>query len=184
MMRRVLKLALAIVVATIAGAGYYIHNVIRDMRGIFSINDNTPRSKTEYIIVHHDDVPRPMALYEIQQTHLQRWHDYFPYTLFCMDGKVYLTRELEQKTSHAIGYNKIGIAVCIHTDSKKNWQDMFHLMCCIKFLQWYYDVPTENVLGHGETDTTKCPELDMVKLRHDLDYETKWIFSPQLTKSE
>lgn len=171
MKRKLIKAAAILAAVLILAPASYVVATFKDLRGIFSVADTISRSKTENIIVHHDDVPRAMALYEIQQTHLERWHDVFPYTLFCKDGKVYLTRELEQKTSHAIGYNDNSIAVCIHTESKKKFRDMFNLWLVVKILQWIYDIPTENVLGHGETADTLCPEIDMNRFRKMLNYE-------------
>lgn len=164
---RLVKL-LAIALLILAGlVALYIRSVYVDLVGILTHNDTIQRQSTEWIVIHHDDIPRDCDLFEIQANHLERWHDWFPYTIYCKGGKIYQTRGLDIKTSHAIGRNSNGIGVCIHTPDKQNIIDQINLLLVVWYLQIHYDIPSNRVVGHGEVEgnNTDCPQMDMEKFR-------------------
>lgn len=163
-MVRILKRIALVLVAVMA---LYIANTYRNIVGVFTHNDTKIRQSTDWIIIHHDAVNRESDLYEIQANHLKEWHDYFPYTIYCKGGKIYQTRPLDVQTSHAIGRNSNGIAVCIHTADKENLLDQFNMVFAVWCLQLYYHIPRDRVVGHGEIENnnTACPEMDMRKFR-------------------
>ena len=138
--------------------------IYRNHVGTFC-HDAKMRKSTKYIIIHHDAVPWDCTFDDVNRTHLQRWNDYFPYTFYIKDGKINQMREIDQQTSHAIGYNENGIGICIHTPDKGSLVSRIELGAVIWYLQIRYDIPRSRVLGHGETVETECPAMDMDSLR-------------------
>lgn len=161
------RLVKIIAAAILAMPVVYVGATYRNLVGVFTHNDQKERAKTEYIVIHHDAINRESDLWEIQANHLKEWGDYFPYTFYLKDGIINQTRGIDIHTSHAIGRNSNGIGVCIHTPDKQNLRDQFNLILTIWFLQLYYDIPRDRVIGHGEIENTEtdCPDMDMNEIR-------------------
>jgi len=138
----------------------------RDLKGVFSIDKNF-RSTTKYIIVHHDAINRDCTVDEINDFHRDScgYSCGFAYPLYIKGGKVYQVHDLNAKTAHTEGLNNQAVAVCVHTADKKDLKTQILLVVTIRFLMWYYDIPKENVRGHCDFNDTKCPEMDLKKLR-------------------
>ena len=138
----------------------------RDLKGVFSIDKNF-RSTTKYIIVHHDDIDRECTIREIDTYHRDScgWSCGFAYNFYVKGGKVYQVHDADARLAHTEGWNSQAVGVCIHTADKNDFKTQIVLVVTLKFLMCYYDIPKENVRGHCDFNDTKCPEMNLKKLR-------------------
>ena len=136
------------------------------MTGVFSTDKNF-RSKTSYIVIHHDDICRECSLKEIDDYHRDScgWSCGFAYNVYVKDGKVYQMHSLDAALAHTLGYNSQAVGVCFHTADKQDLQTQITLILTLKFLMIKYDVPKDRVVGHCDLNTTKCPGIDLKKLK-------------------
>lgn len=143
----------------------FLHTV-RDLRGVFSVDTNF-RKETRCIIIHHDDICRDNSIKEIEDYHRDScgWSCGFAYNIYIKDGKVNLIHDLDAVLAHTKGYNSRAVGVCIHTTDKKDVRNQIVLLLTIKFLMLKYSLGAENVRGHCDFNDTKCPEIDLEKLR-------------------
>jgi hypothetical protein len=161
-MKRCIKILIAAAIAV-----YIVFSLtVRDLRGVFSVDTNF-RKETRYIIIHHDDICRDNSIKEIEDYHRDScgWSCGFAYNIYIKDGKVNIMHDLNAQLAHTKGYNSSAIGVCIHTTDKKNIRNQIVLILTIKFLMLKYSIPAENVRGHCDFNDTKCPEMNLKKLR-------------------
>lgn len=148
-------------------------------------------SKVKNIIVHCSDSPWGCAR-EIRKWHLEKgWSDigyHFVILngkplpdlyLATLDGSVEAGRRLDgdmdiepdETGIHALGYNKESIGVCVI--GKKGTftiEQMYSLKGLLQELCRKFGIPSDNVLGHCETDSGKaqgktCPDFDVSAIR-------------------
>lgn len=169
---------------------------------IYGIIDGTPffsdsesginREKTEYIVIHHDDIPKMYhtRILDIDNFHRhvsytdkvggklvtkqgRGWESGFAYHYYVMDTVIYHIHNNIEKTTHAPGANYNGIAICIHGDydqEKPSRELLLRLIILIRYLQKEYDIPSDHVIGHRDVNATECPGkyLDISTLRYFL----------------
>jgi len=131
-----------------------------------------PSSKWEYIIVHHSATDEGNAL-DIYKSHRSRGWETVGYHFVIdngsegkLDGQIEASpRWIKQKDGahcKAAGMNSIGIGVCLVGNFSKDdvsEKQMESLVYLVNILRKYYDIPVQNILGHGKVKgaKTECP---------------------------
>ncbi len=114
------------------------------------------------VIIHCAATPngRPHTAKEIHQWHLARGWDGIGYHwVIGVNGELEAGRPEYWMGSHAKGYNKDSVGIClIGTDSfsREQW---WTLEALVKRLQNRY--PDVKILGHNEVSTKTCPGFDV-----------------------
>jgi hypothetical protein len=169
-MKRVVVITLKIS-AVLALVGYAIfQRQVVDLTGVFGI-DKKFRTETKYIVIHHDNIYRDCSVLEIEVYHRDTC-DYketgFAYDIYIKDGKVYLVHDLDAYNAATLGYNHNTIAVCIHSEDKTKLSSQIALILTLRYLMYRYGLNKECIKGHCDLNNTKCPELDLNRLK-------KWL---------
>jgi LysM repeat protein len=135
---------------------------------------NNPE-KWKYIIIHHSATDQGNA-FSFYNMHLRRGFDNGLGYHFVIDngtsgksdGQIEISpRWIKQQDGahcRASGMNEIGIGIClvgnfdIEEVSEKQMESLVHL---VNILRKYYDVPKQNIMGHGQVSgaVTDCPGL-------------------------
>lgn len=132
-------------------------------------------NKWQYIIIHHSATDQGDGLF-IYQLHLRRgWINGTGYhfiidngTIGKANGQIEISpRWLKQQDGahcRASGMNEKGIGICLVGNfSKEEVSDkqMESLVYLVKILRKYYNIPKENIMGHGDVPdaATECPGL-------------------------
>lgn len=146
----------------------YFLATYRDLTGIF-VDAEKYRSETKLIAVHHDGIERKVSIKEIQDYHKDScgWESGFGYNFYLKNGKIYQVHELNACTAHAIGFNCNAVSICLHTSDKHDFRTQLNLILLINFLKLKFDIEKQNIVGHRDLpgNDTKCPDLDMNKVR-------------------
>lgn len=138
----------------------------RDVTGVFS-TDNDFRTITNYLIIHSDEIYRETCVKEIDDYHRDTCglSCGFAYNIYVKDGKVYQVHKLDAALAHTIGYNHQAVGICFHAADKNDFQTQLALIITIKFLMIKYNIDKEHVKGHCDFNNTKCPGIDLNKLK-------------------
>lgn len=169
-MRKIIFISVKIVVALAILSYCLFLWHYRDLTGVFNI-DKHFRTETKYIVVHHDNINRECTLKEIEDYHRDSlgWQNTgFAYNIYIKDGKVYQMHELNGVGAATLSYNQNTIAVCVHTADKHQLSTQIALILTLRFLMSYYGISKEQIKGHCDLNSTKCPELDLENLK-------KWL---------
>jgi len=130
-------------------------------------------NKWKYIIIHHSATDEGNAMYFNKIHHIRGFWKGLGYhfvidngTKGKLDGQIEVApRWLKQQDgSHckAAGMNHKGIGICLVGNfSKENVteEQMKSLVYLVNILRDYYNIPVENILGHGQVSgaRTECP---------------------------
>ena len=84
-----------------------------------------------------------------------------------LDGSIEVGRPLELIGSHAVGYNKYSIGICLIGDGSPSTDQLQALTNLCKEFQIKFNIPISNVRGHGELPGVKkaCPGFPMQDFR-------------------
>lgn len=141
-----------------------------DCKGIYP--DAYNRTKTRFIIIHHDDINRSCTIKEIDDYHRYKrgWWTGFAYHEYITNDNVYQIHNPDSYTIHAGGVNSIAVGVCLHGDftrQKLSLKQAALLVITVWKLQWKYKISANRVLGHCEVEgsCTACPAINMDILR-------------------
>lgn len=126
--------------------------------------------KIEYIIVHHSERTIDFPLFiKLRHKYLRHWEDIgYHYliggrnNLFTTNGKLYSGRPEEIIGTHAIGYNRNSLGICLIGNFNKIYPSKEQLFTLFSFLNAKteeYSIPIQNILGHRELPnvTKSCP---------------------------
>lgn len=159
------------IVAAISLVGYAVYQrQVVDLTGVFGIDKNF-RTETKFIVIHHDAVDRECSLKEIEDYHRDTlgWKNTgFAYNLYIKGGRVYQVHALDAYNAATLGYNHNTIGVCIHTADKYKLTSQIALILTLRYLMYRYGLTKEDIKGHCDLNCTKCPELDLKRLK-------KWL---------
>lgn len=130
-------------------------------------------SKWKYIIIHHSATDEGSAMYFNTVHHIRGFWKGLGYhfvidngTKGKLDGQIEVApRWLKQQDgSHckAAGMNRKGIGICLVGNFSKETvteEQMKSLVYLVNLLRDYYNIPVENILGHGQVSgaRTECP---------------------------
>ena len=141
--------------------------------------------KPEYIIIHCSDSTWGSAK-EIDKWHKQRgwvgigYHFVIlngmvrPHSdrILSLAGSVELGRGMDVIGAHCLGYNERSLGICLIGDGNESFcvEQFDKLKGLCQELCKLFEIPAENVLGHGETDSGKaegktCPNFDVSAIR-------------------
>ena len=132
--------------------------VYHDVSHIFRHSNQTRRTSTRYIVIHHDSIPRPTDVAEIDAYHRQEWGSGFGYHFYIDHSTITQVRGLDMMGAHTINYNHCSIGICLNGDFDTQEPTAFQLMALkglVAFLKLKY--PDAKVVGHGDLNDTKCP---------------------------
>lgn len=158
---------------------------------VIDVRNNLPKHKSKtyqtrplsaiyYIAVHHsltDNIPggedvKAFARYHVN--HLD-WPGIGYHYVIDRDGTVYKTNSATTKSYHVGKHNQSALGVCLVGDFR-NYDPSFEqyeaLVELLKSLKNAYNIINKNIKGHNEFEDyhwKKCPEIDMEKLRKEVD---------------
>jgi len=118
--------------------------------------------KMKKIIIHCSATPngRPDTAEDIHRWHLERGWDGIGYhKVICVSGEIQNGRPDYWQGSHAMGYNKDSVGVClIGTDefSDAQWVSLKTLIN-----ELYSKYPDAKIIGHNEISSKACPGFDV-----------------------
>jgi len=141
--------------------------------------------KWQYIVVHHNGVAG-RTIDDIRRTHRGfGWRDVGYHKVIHENGDVLRGRPEDKAGAHRRGLNTKALGLClIGNGNRKDMNESQYLAACVIIREWQlaYGIPTENVVGHRETNPLvakkyrtrkQCPgrKVDMDKLRAMLDHQ-------------
>lgn len=125
------------------------------------------------LIVHYSASPDHMDIgrKEINKWHLERgWSGIGYHYVIRRDGTIETGRPVEKVGAHARGRNADSIGICWVGGNQIDPRQEKSLFGLLNYLRGVYNLPVDAVLGHSEAvqAPTKCPNLDMNKVRANL----------------
>lgn len=139
-----------------------------------------PLSAIYYIAVHHsltDNIPGGEDIEAFARYHVNNldWPGIGYHYVIDADGTVYKTNSADIKSYHVGKHNQSALGVCLVGDFRdynptdKQYQALKELL---KELKSAYNITNDNIKGHSEFEGynwKKCPEIDMDKLREEVE---------------
>lgn len=93
-------------------------------------------------------------------------------SLSSLKGSIECGRELDSEGAHCIGFNENSIGICLIGKGPGTFciEQFDSLKKLLPEIMRMYNIPAENVLGHGETESGKaegktCPNFDVGAIR-------------------
>lgn len=137
----------------------------------------TPR----FLTIHHDGVDRPTTCDEINRYHRDTCEMEYgiAYHYVVMPDRIYKIRDERQRGTHVKNGNTGNIGICVHGDFNKSRPTLTQqilLICLVNKLCWEYDIPKQNIKGHGDWagNNTSCPGKNF-----DLKQMLKYIYTKE-----
>lgn len=137
-------------------------------------------NKPTHIIIHCSDSPFGNAAV-IDGWHRERGFNRIGYHFVIGNGKGLAAGQIEtgrmvnEVGAHCVGYNSRSIGICL-IGAPFDPDQILATVLFVRGLMDQYDIPAENVLGHGETPSGKahnppktCPILNMDLFRSALE---------------
>lgn len=139
-------------------------------------------NKPTHIIIHCSDSSFGCAR-EIRKWHIQRgWSDIgYSYVILngvpepnkmipALDGTIEVGRYESEEGAHCLGYNDRSIGICLIGTKQFTIKQFDALKALLTDICSRYSITSENILGHGETDSGKqegktCPNFDVGAFR-------------------
>ena len=118
-----------------------------------------PRSRTEYIILHHRAGNGDVK--SIHKQHLNQGYSGIGYNFYIRkDGSVYAGRPMECAGAHTVNYNFSSVGVCFegdfhNHDTAMSREQMDAGAELIRYLMGRY--PNAEIKKHGDMSSTACP---------------------------
>lgn len=87
-----------------------------------------------------------------------------------LNGSIECGRDMDQDGAHCIGFNDCSLGICLILKDKPTIEQLDSLKSLLADLCRKYSIPTQNILGHRETENGKsqgktCPNFDVEPIR-------------------
>ena len=104
---------------------------------------------------HHDNVET------LRKWHVEErgWRDVGYHFIITKDGEIHQSRNVIDNGSHAKGYNKKGIGICLTGKFNFSDQQFVSLYRLVFSLQVIFKIQYENILPHSAVSNKTCPNF-------------------------
>ncbi len=154
-MAKSIRLLLLIVCIALIGWNTIYHDVTH----IFKHSNQTERNTTNYIVIHHDDIPYDTDVASVDNYHANhnKWGSGFAYHFYIDASGITQVRRIDKAGAAQIDHNWESVGICLNGDFDKRPPTLYQrilLDALVYFLRWKY--PDAKVVPHSELNATDC----------------------------
>lgn len=133
--------------------------IYHDLTHIFKHSNLSPRTETNFIVIHHDDIPYESDVASVDDYHANHnnWGSGFAYHFYIDASGISQVRRIDKASAAQLDHNWESVSICLNGNfdtQEPTPCQLIMLDALVYFLKWKY--PDAKVVSHSNLNETNC----------------------------